>query len=192
MICVIDRALASNSASRARAASSSSGEGVADADGVAEGVGDGDEVGLDDAPGEADGFGEAEVDRAGEAEGLANGEAEGEPEGLAAGDGDALADGAGVTGGVGEGVDVGSSAFAYAGKMARSAKPNAAPSRNVRNIHRRDCTRALTHPTQVHPTDERSAVLGNAYFRTHEPKTAVCRGSCCRDRDPGRHPLARD
>jgi len=166
---------------------------VADADGV----GEGDAVGLDDAPGDVDGPGEAEDERAGEPDGLAEGEAEGlgegEPEGLAAGDGDALADGEGVTGGGGdEGVGVGSSALAYAGKMARSASPNTAPTQNVRNIHRRDCTRALIHRTQVHPTDERSAVLGNAYFRTHEPKTAVCRGSCCRDRDPGRHPLARD
>jgi hypothetical protein len=80
-----------------------------------------------------------------------------EAEGLIDGEGDALADGLGVTGGVGEGVGVGPSAFAYAGKVASSAKPSKAPSRSVRSIHPRDCTRALIHRMQVHPTDERSA-----------------------------------
>jgi len=50
-------------------------------------------------------------------------------------------------GGVGEGVGVGSSAFAYAGKMASSARPRTTPTRNVRSIHPRDCTRALIYRT---------------------------------------------
>ena len=148
---------------------------MADAEGVADGVGDGDAVGLDDAPGEPEGLGEAEVDRAGEPDGLGEGEgdglAEGEPDGLAAGE--ALAVGEGVTGGGVEGVGVGSSAFAYAGNMTRSARPNTAPSRNVRSIHPRDCTRALIHRTQVHPAAERASTGGSVpRSPSHRPAAA--------------------
>ena len=141
----------------------------------ADGVGDGDAVGLDDAAGEPDGLGEADEDRAGEPDGLPEGDglAEGEPVGLAAGEAGALAVGEGVTRGGVEGVGVGSSAFAYAGNRIRSARPNTAPSRNVRNIHERDCPRALIHRTQVHRTDERTSTGGSVpRSPSHRPAAA--------------------